>query len=174
LPFWSHPLLKPLPSAGVDVGPSHLVGQEGDGDNKARVEKYKQHNLARVTIDSSSSEGEGDASGDQDEDEEEAEVVDMGEDDNGSSQKTCKEELESHLQILREFCDGIEYQVQFQDQRFLKTLENEGGRFFRLAQNCLSCERCLILSHAASPATWEKSTSNALFYRVWPRENLGT
>jgi len=139
------------------------------------VDKYRRQNLARVTIDGPSSEDE--QGGDQDEDEDEdedMELVDLGESEDSLGKKTCKEAMASHVHTLRDFCDGIEYQLQFQDQRFLKTLEREGGRFFRLAENCLSWERRLNSSQMASPATWERATSNALFYRARPRDDHST
>ena len=170
-----HPFLKPLPSAEeVEAGPSHPVDQEGDGNNEALVDKYKRWNLA-MAINIPNSESEEGSDRDKDEDgDEETEVVDMEENEDGSSKKMCKEEMASHLHLLREFCNGIEYQLKFQDPRFLKTLEKEGGRFFRLARNCLSRERRLNSSRTPSPATWEKSTSNALFYRARPCDDRGT
>jgi len=88
--------------------------------------------------------------------------------------KTCKEEMENTIRLIRDFCNGLEYQVQFQDPNFLTTLEKEGARFFRLARNCLSREKRLNSSRAASPATWESSTANAIFYRSRPRHDCDT
>ncbi len=85
-----------------------------------------------------------------------------------SEKKTCKEELENYIRLIRDFCDGLEFQVKFQDPRFLGTLERDGAGFFRLARNCLNRERHLNLSRAASPSTWERSIANALFYRSRP------
>ncbi|KAI9446940.1 hypothetical protein BJY52DRAFT_1093417, partial [Lactarius psammicola] len=85
-----------------------------------------------------------------------------------SEKKTCKEELENHIRLICDFCDGLEFQVKFQDPRFLRTLERDGAGFLRLARNCLSRERRLNSSRTASPSTWESSTANALFYRSHP------
>ena len=82
--------------------------------------------------------------------------------------KTFKEEMEVHIQKIRDFADGLEYQIAFQDRRFLKTLQKEGAGFFRLAENCLSRERRFNSSREASPTMWESSTGNAMFYRARP------
>jgi hypothetical protein len=52
--------------------------------------------------------------------------------------ETFRETMRTHIDTMKDFCDGLEYQAQFEDQRFLDTLEREGGRFLRLMQNCLS------------------------------------
>jgi hypothetical protein len=85
--------------------------------------------------------------------------------------KTFKEEMDAHIQMIRDFADGLEYQVSFQDRRFLKTLQKEGVGFFRLAENCPSRERRFNSSREASPTTWESSTANAMFYRARPRRD---
>ncbi|KAF8521378.1 hypothetical protein BU17DRAFT_24353, partial [Hysterangium stoloniferum] len=35
------------------------------------------------------------------------------------------------------FCNGLEYQVQFGDNRMLNVVEREGTSLFQLAHNCL-------------------------------------
>jgi len=52
--------------------------------------------------------------------------------------ETFRETMRTHIDTIKDFCDGLEYQVQFEDQCFLDTLEREGGHFLRLMQNCLS------------------------------------
>ena len=74
--------------------------------------------------------------------------------------------MDAHIQMIRDFADGLEYQISFQDRRFLKTLQKEGVGFFQLAEICLSCERQFNSSREASPTTWESSTANAMFYQV--------
>ena len=73
--------------------------------------------------------------------------------------------------MIRDFADGLEYQVSYQDRRFLKTLQKEGAGFFRLAENCLSSrEHRFNSSPEASPTTWESSTANMMpFYRACAR-----
>ncbi|KAF8508627.1 hypothetical protein BU17DRAFT_31257, partial [Hysterangium stoloniferum] len=78
------------------------------------------------------------------------------------------EKMCSHVKLIRAFCDGLEYQTQFGDHRFLKVLEREGARFLRLAENCITQEKQLNSSRIGSPTTWEKSTVNAMFYRSQP------
>ncbi|KAF9266416.1 hypothetical protein L218DRAFT_996593 [Marasmius fiardii PR-910] len=48
--------------------------------------------------------------------------------------------MRQHIRNLREFCNGLEYQVQFNDFRMLEQLENEGGSFLRLVHDCLQRE----------------------------------
>jgi len=180
-PFWLHPLLKPLSSTGdTEAGPSRLLDQEGNGDkngngnDKAQVGKYKQLNLARVTMNNPSSDDEQGGNQDKDRDEEEeTELVNLGESKDSSGKKTCREEMASHICTLQDFCDGIKYQIQFQDQHFLKMLEREGSRFFRLAQNCLSQERQLNLSWVA-PQQHGKGKQAMPFSIAQPRDNHST
>ena len=101
-------------------------------------------------------------------------IVDTEERWANADKKTYKEKMENYIRIIRDFCDGLEYQVNFQDPRFLTTLEKDGAGFLRLAQNCLSHERRLNSSRAASPSTWEKSTANAMFYRARPTRDHAT
>jgi hypothetical protein len=59
---------------------------------------------------------------------------------------TFHECLADCIKTLREFCDGFEYQIQFEDQQMLATVEWEWAGLFRLANNCLSRERCFQLN----------------------------
>jgi hypothetical protein len=135
------------------------VVADGDGDNKRCVEVYNQWNMARNEIVDSNFESD-----DSDDDNNNSTLVNTWEDGGNIERKTCKEEMENNIRLIRDFCNGLEYQVQYQDPRFLKTLEREGARFLRLARDCLSREKRLNSSRAASPVTWESSTSNTLFY----------
>jgi len=74
--------------------------------------------------------------------------------------------MDAHIQMIRDFADGLEYQISFQDCHYLKTLQKEGAGFFQLAENCLSHEHRFNSSREASPTTWESSTANAIFYQV--------
>ena len=51
----------------------------------------------------------------------------------------------------------------------LETLEHNGARFFRLARNCLDCERRQNSSRASLLMMWEQATANAMYYRTHPR-----
>ncbi|KAK7006027.1 hypothetical protein R3P38DRAFT_3367397 [Favolaschia claudopus] len=82
--------------------------------------------------------------------------------------KTYNERLTARLEQLRDFCDGLEYQRQFGDTRFLDTLEREGAGMFRLIETCTSRERRENSRRYEGPTTWETSSANAMFYRTRP------
>ena len=155
LPFWSHPSLKPLATAAdvtePDLDSNHPKETEGDGDGGDKA--YNRLNMAGYRI--------------EDESDDDDELIDTGEM-GVNEKKSNKEKMEDYIRIIREFCDGLEFQVRFQDPRFLATLEKDGAGFLRLAQNCLSRERRQNSSRSSSPPTWERSTANALFYRARP------
>ncbi|KAF9475444.1 hypothetical protein BDN70DRAFT_883709 [Pholiota conissans] len=52
--------------------------------------------------------------------------------------------MEAHIKNLREFCDGLEYQLQFNDYRMLEMLEREGGSFLGLVEDCLQKEGRMV------------------------------
>ena len=131
------------------------MATDSGGDDTAGVGAYCQ--LIMAGDEDSASESDNDDNG----------LIDTWER-NDPEKKSCKEKMEHYICLFRDFCDGLEFQVKFQDPQFLKTLEKEGAGFIRLVQNCLSRERRLILSRAASPSTWERSTANAVFYRSHP------
>ncbi|KAG1780639.1 hypothetical protein EV702DRAFT_964237 [Suillus placidus] len=54
--------------------------------------------------------------------------------------KTFQEHMLTHVKNTCDFCDGLEYQIQFNDYRMLTILERNGSSFLRLADNCLSRE----------------------------------
>ena len=81
-----------------------------------------------------------------------------------TEKNVVKEKMEDYIRIIRNFCDGLEYQLKFQDPWFLTTLEKDGAGFITLAQNCLSRERQQNSSRAVSPSTWERSMANTMFY----------
>ena len=59
--------------------------------------------------------------------------------------------MRAHIKNLREFCDGLEYQLQFNDYRMLDVLEREGGSFLNLVEDCLRKEgRLLSVEHPVS------------------------
>ena len=165
IPFWSHCTLKPLANDDDDPGCEDRTapgGGDGDGDgddSKACAAGNKSVlNSAGIELDLDDLGMESDNN----------ELVDTWEERGGDARKTYEDDMRGNIGLLREFCDGLEYQIQFQDPRFLRTLEKEGNRFFRLARNCLSREKRLTSNRSASPATWERSTANALFYRSRP------
>jgi hypothetical protein len=52
--------------------------------------------------------------------------------------------MNTHIKNLREFCEGLEYQLQFNDYRMLDVLEKEGGSFLNLVADCLKKEGRLV------------------------------
>jgi hypothetical protein len=46
----------------------------------------------------------------------------------------------AHIRTLRDFCDGLEFQLQFNDYRMLEELEREGARFLDFVGDCLKKE----------------------------------
>ncbi|KAH9048602.1 hypothetical protein EDB83DRAFT_2507350 [Lactarius deliciosus] len=160
IPFWSHPSLKPLSIAEERIETDPPTATDGDGDDTASVEGYSRLNTAGNEFD--------------DDSDDDNVLVDTWENGGEYEKKSCKEELENHIRLIRDFCDGLEFQVRFQDPRFLRTLERDGAWFFRLARNCISRERRLNSNRAASPPTWEGPTANALFYRPRPCRDRDT
>ncbi|KAH9023946.1 hypothetical protein EDB85DRAFT_2075228 [Lactarius pseudohatsudake] len=146
LPFWSHLSLKPLPTVAAIIKEDCSTIADSDGDNKVSMEVYVRVNTAGNEMDNSDPQSDNDDV-----------LIDTG---GNVEKKTVKEEMENYIHIIRDFCDGLEFQVQFQDQRFLRTLERESAGFLKLMQNCLSRERRLNSSRAASPSTWERTTTN--------------
>ncbi|KAK0214084.1 hypothetical protein IW262DRAFT_1466638 [Armillaria fumosa] len=49
-------------------------------------------------------------------------------------------QMRTHINNIRDFCDGLEYQLQFNDHRLLRELEKEGGSFLRFVHECLRRE----------------------------------
>ncbi|KIY43804.1 hypothetical protein FISHEDRAFT_77736 [Fistulina hepatica ATCC 64428] len=46
-----------------------------------------------------------------------------------------------YITLMRSFCDGLQYQLQFNDFGMLDALEKEGGAFFNFMRGCLEKER---------------------------------
>lgn len=63
--------------------------------------------------------------------------------------------MRAHISNIRDFCDGLEYQLQFNDYRMLGVLEKEGGSFLRLVEDCLKKEGRLVspIQNDHPPAT---------------------
>ena len=146
-PFWQHAKLVPLESetnAEMPIAPNPVADPIGDFSDEDDFEDLG---------------GEGDES--------EGEVVDT---ESGIIEggKTFGERMKAHVDLLRNFSDGLEYQIQFGDTRMLDYLEREGRSLFRLAENCLSRERRMNSTRGGSPTTWESATANAMYYRTRP------
>ena len=66
----------------------------------------------------------------------------------GPSTDIYHDRMRAHIKNLREFCEGLEYQLQFNDYRMLNVLEREGGSFLSLVEDCLRKEgRLLSIEH---------------------------
>lgn len=81
---------------------------------------------------------------------------------------TFKERLLGHAEAIKDFAGAMEYQAQFNDYRFLQTVEREGARFLRLVQTCREVERQFHSTHGPAPNTWGPAMSGAMFYRARP------
>ena len=109
---------------------------------------------------------ESESGGDGEGDESDNEIIDMEQEMVGS--KTFAERMTEHIRVLREFADGLEYQLEFNDSRMLDCLEREGRTFFRFSQSCLSRERHMNSTRGPRPATWEREMASVMFYRTRP------
>ncbi|KAF9072592.1 hypothetical protein BDP27DRAFT_1320219 [Rhodocollybia butyracea] len=56
------------------------------------------------------------------------------------SVETFQQRMRTHIQNIRDFCDGLEYQVQFNDTRMLQELEERGNGFLEYVKECLDRE----------------------------------
>ncbi|KAJ7470809.1 hypothetical protein FB451DRAFT_1252296 [Mycena latifolia] len=45
--------------------------------------------------------------------------------------------MRTHIARIRDFCDGLEYQLQFNDLRMLERLERDAAPFLALRDECL-------------------------------------
>ncbi|KDR78681.1 hypothetical protein GALMADRAFT_1262756 [Galerina marginata CBS 339.88] len=68
--------------------------------------------------------------------------------------------MKAHIKNLREFCEGLEYQLQFNDYRMLDMLEQEGGSFLNLVADCLRKEGRLVPTDL--PPVSEQGSSHTL------------
>jgi hypothetical protein len=96
------------------------------------------------------------------------ELVDTEDNTWSQGKLTIQERYRTHIALLREFCDGLDHQIQFADPRMLEALEREGASMLRLAKSCLSREHRLNSTRGGRPGTWERETSTAIFYRSRP------
>lgn len=148
IPFWSHPSLRSLETCGDS-------DDEDDGSHSRSLGALTTFRCAADELDDESDD-DNDTLG---------AFVDMG----GDVGRTFQERFGEIVTLLRDFTDGLDYQVQFGDERMLRNVEREGLVFLRFARNCLSREHRLVSTRTTAPTTWEASTSNAMFYRARPR-----
>ena len=87
--------------------------------------------------------------------------------------QTFRECFSEHIETIWDFCDGLEYQLQCEDNRMLETVERKGASSLRLAHSCLSRKRRMNSLRGSSPTTWERKTAKAMFYRTrLPRRDV--
>ncbi|KAG6853723.1 hypothetical protein C0991_001961 [Blastosporella zonata] len=74
------------------------------------------------------------------------EIPDVEEHDNRLPQSPSRnpeifqKRMRKHISNIRDFCHGLEYQLQFNDFQLLEVLESEGSQFFKLVNHCLEME----------------------------------
>ena len=141
LPFWRHRSLRQLDESIA----------EGSGEPKPVDEN---------------DEDEDGGMGDDDEEEEEPEKEDGAETHQDS--RMFEEAMLAEIDLIESFAKRLRYQIQFQDQRVLNTLQREGASFLRLAKACMDKERRVNSTWSPTVSMWEKSTRNAMFYRARP------
>jgi hypothetical protein len=100
--------------------------------------------------------------------EDEGDLVDTEADAGLGGHGTLHERVIEGIQTLWDFCDGLEYQLQFDDHQMFQTMEQEGAAFMQFARNCLSCENWLNSMRGSTPSMWERSTASTMFYQARP------
>src|ERR1700720_1640901 len=107
-PFWLHPILQPQ-----GYHPTTVSGNDGD----SLMEDDNPLNQNVRTEDS--------------EDEEDS-LIDTEPGLAAGDQRSFCERFSNHINTIQDFCNGLEYQLKFEDNRMLETLEREGASFLRL------------------------------------------
>ncbi|KAL1704651.1 hypothetical protein EV121DRAFT_205376 [Schizophyllum commune] len=108
-------------------------------------------------------ESDGESEDDGDEGHEPDNTLDIG------GLRTYDEECDDIVRTLLNFADGIKYNTQFRDRRFLETVERKGAVFLRFARDCLEKERRMQSGRGKErPSTWQEASST-MFFRPRPR-----
>ncbi|KAF5311025.1 hypothetical protein D9619_008106 [Psilocybe cf. subviscida] len=147
-PFWEHRTLKPKDAA------------ECDGDNEGHSGDMSDDELP---YDDDDDDDDDDMQGLDDEDDDDDDVNDVV----GRVEKglTFNEALSADINLITDFLAGLQFQLQFRDHRFLRTLEREGAGFFRLASACLEKEKRARKRGGNTQPTWDKAAASSMFYR---------
>jgi hypothetical protein len=146
-PIWQHPTLIPLEPA---ADASSVEGAGPVNENQIGEDLIKRDEVGS------------------DEENEEDGLVDIGPNTTTGGEGTFHEQFSENIKTLCKFCDGLEYQIQFEDQWMLEAVERDGLSLFRLARSCLSQEHCMNLTRGQLPTTWEREMTRAMFYRTRP------
>ncbi|KAJ7467291.1 hypothetical protein B0H11DRAFT_1665796, partial [Mycena galericulata] len=109
-PLWSHPSLIPLDSA------IPITSNSADLSSSSRLDVIPYQRPADMS--------------DHSDDDDDIDLVDTAAGSH-SGGATFDERLTAHLATIRNFCDGLEDQRQFNDSRILDTLAREGAGFLR-------------------------------------------
>ncbi|KAJ7048676.1 hypothetical protein C8F01DRAFT_1276477 [Mycena amicta] len=142
-PFWEHPTLVPLDGAA----PSDTGDSDSDNELPGRRDDESTPRDLAVPDD------------EDDDDELEEEWV--------RGTVTYEDQMRRKIEKLKRFTAGLEYQLQFRDQRMLDTLNKKDGGFMRVVDACLNKEDRANNNNRQAPRTWENA--DAMFYRPIPR-----
>ncbi|KAJ3741759.1 hypothetical protein DFH05DRAFT_1402718 [Lentinula detonsa] len=82
---------------------------------------------------------------------------------------TFRERMVMLTQNMHAFANGLNYNMQFRDERMLNSLYRYGGRFIRLMENCLEKERRQNSNVGAAPGMWDAGMASAMYYHSRPR-----
>ncbi|KAJ3542994.1 hypothetical protein NM688_g5915 [Phlebia brevispora] len=151
-PFWSHPTLIPLDNdeilaiGGVIDGPHASTPIEVLPRRPSVIERQCASIISQ----------QDDIANDSDSDDD---VIDVG------IKGTYHERMTATIALLRDLADGLEFQLQFYDNRLLEAVERDTAGAIRLARNIQQKERDANSMHA-SPKTWE--ASNVMYYHPRP------
>ena len=140
-PFWPHPSLKQRADAPL--------AREGPAPILTPARQARAEISAGRLVDDDESDGDDNVTA-------------------GLPAGTHQERLLRIVSTLRDFTDGVAYQQQFSDARFVRTLEREGARLLRLADDCLELERLSNRSNTLRPNTWSGRCANTMYYRTRP------
>jgi hypothetical protein len=149
LPIWKHkdlrPIVEPERAEGEGYDAAAAAARDAESDEETDNDPF---------IDAARELGE--------EDEEEEGLV--------ISRQTFAEQLTRHIQTCRSFADALEYQLAFQDLRFLANVDRFGRSFFHFAEECLTYEQRVNSSRSANPTTWGPQSQYTMFYRTRPSQ----
>ncbi|KAF8995536.1 hypothetical protein BDQ17DRAFT_1250535, partial [Cyathus striatus] len=86
-------------------------------------------------------------------------------------QPVFEEDLNSRIDLLTDFIELLKYQWQFKDQQMLQVLEKKGASLFALAEACQDKEKNMNATAGRRLSTWDKATSDAMFFHTRPALN---
>ncbi|KAF8470332.1 hypothetical protein DFH94DRAFT_637732 [Russula ochroleuca] len=138
LPFWQHSMLVPLKGKPTAPKPYPSIGNENCDDLSRDSTSDNEDNVDDiVNTEATIWAGEGD---------------------------TYHEQMVKTIKTIRNFCDGLEYQLQFDDKRMLEMLEHDSAAFLQLAKAGLGQERRMNTTRGSSPTTWEQGATGTMWY----------